>query len=260
MHLWNRLSLLSLSLSLSLSLASLVVAAGAQAASIGAGSLTLDLDGNAFASLGGGLPVPGYELLVLDEHFDQAESAIRDRAAILADEVDALPSTSGLVYGINGASVSNLALRNSQPTSFTFDPSDVVGTAIGSIGFGGVDRWQVNPLVGGGVLVIGDFSLAYDSSRAVGAASGWILYNHFDFLFPAFDLGNVALTAGPDSLSLSGDVLVTPEFATVFLNSPGDSGRDVGNFSLLATPEPSTAIFVGLGLSALASTRRRALR
>jgi hypothetical protein len=231
-----------------------------RAASITSGALTMDFDAAAFASLAGGSPFPGFELLVLDEHFDQTEAATRDRDAILADEVDASPSTTGLVYGVNGTSVTNLAGRSSQPSNFTFDPSDVLATSVGSIGLGGVDRWRVNPLVGGGVFVIGDLSLSYDSSRASGTTSGWVLYNHFDLSVPAYDLANVSLVAGIDFLSLSGDVLISPELALLFLNSPADAGRDVGNFNLVGTPEPSTAVLMSLGLGAMSALGRRGAR
>lgn len=253
MQLRIRLSLLLIALSFG------VLPETVRAASITSGSLTLDLDADAFASLAGGAPFPGFELLVLDEHFDEAEAATRDRSAILADEIDANPSTTGLVYGINGASVTNLAGRSAQPSDFTFDPSDVLATAVGSIGFAGVDRWRVNPLVGG-TFVIGDFSLSYDPSRASGTTSGWVIYNHFDLVAPAYDLANVSLVAGADFLSLSGDVLISPELALLFLNSPADVGRDVGGFSLVATPEPSTAVLMSLGLGAMSALSRRGAR
>lgn len=255
MQLRIRLSLLLLAFLVSGALPETV-----RAASITSGALTLDLDAAAFASLAGGSPFPGFELLVLDEHFDEAEAATRDRSAILADEIDANPSTTGLVFGINGASVTNLPGRNAQPSNFTFDPSDVLATAVGSIGLAGVDRWSVNPLVGGGAFVIGDLSLSYDPGRASGSTSGWVLYNHFDFVVPAYDLANVSLVAGTDFLSLSGDVLISPELALLFLNSPADVGRDVGSFSLVATPEPSTAVLMSLGLGAMSALSRRGAR
>jgi hypothetical protein len=46
------------------------------------------------------------------------------------------------------------------------------------IGFGGATRWDVNPLLGGGSLIVGDFGLRFSAARVggVGAQEGdWIL-------------------------------------------------------------------------------------
>lgn len=226
----------------------------AWAARITSGTLVMDLDAAAFAALAGGSASPGFELLTLDEHFDQSESDARDRAAILADEVEATPSSLGLEYGVNGASVVNLSGRSTQPSDFTYDPGAIQNTALGGIGLGGVDRWNVNPLAGGGKFVIGDLVLAFDPTRSVGGGSGWYLTNHFDFQIAAYDLSNVVLAYDSGELSLSGDVLISPEFAQSFLIAE-DAGADVGNFVFRGVPELGTAGLLALALSCLASLR-----
>ncbi|TKB72383.1 MAG: VPLPA-CTERM sorting domain-containing protein [Nitrospira sp.] len=220
----------------------------------------MNLDADAWAGLAGGSPSPGFEALVLDEFFDQAAATSRTGAQILADEIVANPSTTGLTYGVNGSTVTNLAGRSAQPTAFTFDSSDLTGTATGQIGLGGVMRFDVNPLLGGGDLLIGDFTLAYDATRIQG--SGWFLKNNIGFPLAAFDTTNVNTTTGPNAFSLLGNLTVSPEFGGLFL-APTDIGKVVGTFSFQTpapVPLPAAVWLFGSGLIGLVGIARRRMK
>jgi hypothetical protein len=244
---------------ISTAFAAFTIHAGA-ASSLISGGATIDYDAAAWATLAGGLNVSGFEALVLNEYFDQAGVTARTGTELLTDEIVANPSTIGLYHALNGPSVTNLAGRTNQPTDFAYNPGSLTSHT-GTIGLGGVSRWDVNPLLGGGVLGFGDFTLQYESSRLALGGSGWSLRV---FLTGgggnvAFDLLNVVTNATETSLSISGDLAVSPEVAFGLLQTPGDSGKDVGDFNFTATaiPEPSSVLIGGVALLGWMGRRRR---
>jgi hypothetical protein len=220
----------------------------------------IDYDAAVWASLAGGANVDPFKALILDEFFDQAGVTSRTGTQILNDEVVANPSTTGLFHALNGPTVSNLAGRNNRATTFVYDPTNLTGH-VGVIGLGGITRWDVNPLLGGGQLGFGDFTLAYSAARATDGRSGWALRVNLAPASVAFDLLNVTTMATENFLSISGDLAVSPEFAEL-LGNPLDYKRDVGNFSFSASavPEPSRALLVMAGICGIAVRRRRVVR
>ena len=213
-----------------------VRASAARAAQITGGSMVLDLDAAAFAALNMGSN-PSIDALVLEEFFGGVEDSSRTRAQLVADQlphpVTPIPTT-GLVWDINGPTVTNLTKRYSQPTTMRFSPRDFQGTVTGGIGFRGVMRF-----VGDfdGMFVMGDFLLRYDATRVSTSGnnirSGWVLANYFDnFRVPAFDTRNVVITIKPGKLQMSGTVTISTDLANAFLN--GDEGKPVGTFHLNA--------------------------
>jgi hypothetical protein len=224
------------------------------------GGATIDYDAAAWATLAGGLNVDPFKALVLNEFFDQAGVTSHTGTQILFDEVVANPSTTGLYHGLNGSTVGNLAGRTNQATSFAYDALNLTSHT-GVIGLGGITRWDVNPLLGGGVLGFGDFTLAYHASRVIDGRSGWALTVHLPGGATAFDLTNVTTNATDYSLSISGDLVVSPEFASLLL-TPSNYLKDVGNFSFSASavPEPSRALTMLAGVAALGFRRRRTSR
>lgn len=232
--------------------ATFAAASESSAATLGNGSATIDYDAAAWASLAGGANLPGFEALVLDEFFDQTASNARTGAEIQADEVQASPPYVNQSYAMNGSSVTNLLGRFTQPTTFAFTPG-APASHTGAIGLGGVTRWDVNPLLGGGQLLYGDFSLQYDPIR-IGSnsgfplnGSGWYLKANIPPAGAAFDLLNVSVTETAGTLSISGDLGVSFEVANFLYLTPGNQGADVGNllFSATIVPEPSVTALVG---------------
>lgn len=228
------------------------------ASTLVSGGATIDYDAAAWATLAGGANVDPFKALLLNEFFDQAGVTSRTGSQILFDEVVSSPSTTGLYHALNGSSVTNLAGRSNQATTFSYDPLALTAHT-GVIGLGGITRWDVNPLLGGGVLGFGDFTFFYDSSRILAGGSGWALRVNLPGGGIAFDLLNVTTNATDTSLNISGDMVVSYEFANFYLGTPTDHLKDVGNFSFsaAAVPETSTTLLAALSLTGLIIRRRR---
>jgi hypothetical protein len=245
---------------ISTAFAAFTIHAGA-ASSLISGGATIDYDAAAWATLAGGLNVSGFEALVLNEYFDQAGVTARTGTELLTDEIVANPSTIGLYHALNGPSVTNLAGRTNQPTDFAYNPGSLTSHT-GTIGLGGVSRWDVNPLLGGGVLGFGDFTLQYDPSRLLAGGSGWSLrvYLAGGGGATAFDLQNVVTNATGTSLAISGDLGVSYEMANFYLLTPGDQGKDVGDFSFtaVAIPEPASPLLCSVAALVCLYRRQRA--
>jgi hypothetical protein len=244
------------------SLAALALAhtASVRADVVVGGTGNFNFDQAAWASLAGGANIPGFEALQLGQVFDQAQANARTGAQLLTDVINPTPSYGGITFAVNGPSVSNLAGRNTQPTNFSFDSANLTA-ATGAIGLGGVTRWTANPLLGGGSLLFGDFTLSYDATRQLVGGSGWELKGNIAPAAVVFDLLNVHTSASGNTLSISGDLGISYEVANFLFATPGDQGKDVGTFSLTATtavPEPAAyTVVAGLACLLLAARRLR---
>lgn len=223
------------------------------------GSGTFNFNPGAWASVAGGANVSGFEALTLDEVFDKSASSARTGAQILTDEIVAAPAYSGISFDLNGTSVNNLPGRTAQPTTFSFGAGNPAG-ATGQIGLGGVTRWSVNPLLGGGSLLFGDFTLSYDAARTQVGGSGWNLKGNIVPAGVVFDLQNVLATHVGNSLSITGDLGLSPEVATFLFATPSDTGKNMGSFAfngVTAVPEPTAYPWFALGLCSLFVLARR---
>lgn len=205
-----------------------------RAATITGGSMVVDFDAAALAALNMGSN-PEVGALILEEFFGGVEDSSRDRNQIFTDHlvpgVTAIPTT-GLVFDINGPSVTNLFKRHSQATDIHFHPMDLPGTVTGGIGFRGVMRFFGDF---DGAFMMGDFILRYDAKRILpnGARDGWVLFNSLDnFRVPVFESKTTVTTVKPGILKVSGTFTISTEFANAFLN--GDAGKPVGTFQLTA--------------------------
>lgn len=231
------------------------------AASVTSGALTMNLDRDALAQMivnPSGTP----PTLYLEEFWNGPASASLTSTQInTAGVADLVPGTgeipaTGLVYDVTGATVTNPTGRAIQATNFTYDPSDLTGTASGQIGLGGVMRFLGNfP----GIFVTGDFALKYDATRVGNTAdgSGWYLLNNYSFPIPVFELTDVTAGSDPFSLALSGNLKWSPEVTSAFF-SPSDLGTTVGTFAFASpVPVPAAAWLFGSGLIGLAGVARR---
>ena len=227
------------------------------ALTLSGGSATIDYDKAAWDVLAAGFGA-GPNILTLDEFFDLAAVNARTSSQILNDEVQLFPSYTGQVYPMNGTSVSNLAGRTNQPTTFDFTTGNLTSHT-GSIGLGGISQFEVSPLVGGGHLVYGDFTLLFDSARTGVGGTGWYLKGNITPAGAAFDILNVSVIETPTSITISGDLGVSYEVANFLYSTPADTGRDVGNFSFTGTvvPEPSSSVLLLSALAGVAGLRRR---
>lgn len=210
------------------------------------GSATIDYDKSAWDTLASGIgPTP---VLTLGAFFNQSDANARTQAQLMSDPNPSGPvSYTGLVHAMNGASVVNLPTRYTQPTTFSFTPGSVSGHT-GSIGLGGVSRLDIFGGFGGSLLY-GDCTLQFDATRSFLGGSGWYIKGNIPPVGALFDLLNVNVLETPGSLSISGDLCVTAEVANFLYNTPGDTLKDVGNFTFTATtvPEPSALALLGIG-------------
>jgi len=233
----------------SLFFASLLLAASSlQAATVAVfqGSLSIDYTG-----MQSGLFLSG------PNHFNQGTSNTLTNTQVESTLAGDVFSFTGLQFGVNTGAPASPAGRAIQNTTMTYDVSNLTGTLAGQVGLGGVDRWAYGF---GGNFLMGDYSLEFSASRAVGAKSGWYLENHYTFGMVAFDLANVNTVIDGDNFTLSGDLFVSPEFAANFgAFSDGSlvAGADYGNFSFTTAPEPSRALLGLAGLTGVLIRRRR---
>ena len=231
-------------------LASLLVAASSvQAATVSVfqGNLSIDYA----AGMQSGL------FLSNPNHFNQGYSNSLTNTQVESTLAGDVFSFTGLQFGVNTGAPASPAGRAIQNTTMTYDVSNLTGTVAGQVGLGGVDRWTY---FGTNNFVMGDYSLEFSASRAVGAKSGWYLENHYTFGMIAFDLANVNTVIDGDNFTLTGDLFVAPEFATNFgAFSDGSlvAGADYGNFSFTTAPEPSRALLGLAGLTGVMIRRRR---
>ncbi|NOS81635.1 MAG: hypothetical protein HOP32_08660 [Nitrospira sp.] len=231
-----------------------------QAATVTSGSFTMNLDRDALAQLVFN-PTGTPPTLFLEEFFTSSSLTgpqINDVVNTnLVPGNGEIPAT-GLVYDVTGSTVTNPAGRAIQATNFTYDETNLTGTASGQIGLGGVMRFLGNfP----GIFVTGDYALKYDVTRVGNAAggSGWYLLNNYGFPIPGWDLTDVTATSDPFSLALSGTLKWSPEVASAFFAS-GDIGQPMGTFTFASpapVPLPAAVYLFGSGLLGLAGWVRR---
>jgi len=188
--------------------------------------------------------------------------------------------SSSLNWNLNPVGTPSPTGRQIQGTTLTIDPGNVLGTwgagsDIGAfltggeqIGFGGMTRWTLDPGIPG-VLLFGDWGLRYSPTRTgtfaggtTNVRSGLVLTSNIDFLNATFaDIGNANISVTGNSLSITGDLLVSD--AMIALGFPSSNlGLDAGDFNLTATlvPEPTSLALLGLGGLLVARRRRSTSR
>ena len=234
---------------------SLSCSSAALADQVGSGSATLSFDMPTITT--------STPLSSLDASFGITETAT---------ELLSLPGnspSSSLAWAFNALGTASPAGRFIQGTSLDLDPTNVLGSWGGAsdfgafvaggeqIGFGGATRWAINPLFGGGGLLLGDFGLRYSASRVGGGRSGLVLTSNVSFTDVAFaDIGNAIISVSGSVLTITGDLLISDGLIAVGFPA-GTLGTDIGDFSLTANLVPAPGALALLALAPLGRRRRR---
>jgi len=210
--------------------------AGQTAATVLSGKAVINYDQSAWESLASGYAPP--PVLTLSAFFNQAQANALNEDQLLTN-VQANYSYTNEIYVMNGATVTNLPTRYTQPTTFQYQRGDLTNQT-GSIGLGGVARFAV---LGGlaGNLLFGDYTLQFDSSRLALGGTGWYLEDNIPPAAPAFDLLNVNVVETASFFTISGDLGVSFEVANFLYDTPSDTLADVGTFTFTGYTVPLTA-------------------
>jgi len=225
------------------------------ASSVSGGAMTINFDGAALATAFIHETDPNRPAFYLEEYFDSNSYENLSNAQLLTTHfVAGTGEISGLgrELSVNGSTVNG---RN-KATDFSFNESDLTGTASGAIGLGGAFRYRLDvpfSIQGGeeagNRTIIGDFTLEYDVSREISGHSGWTLFNHVAWRADVFDLENVVIDQTGNTLMLSGDLAIGEGFAHL----GGNVGAIVGDFSLQTSvvPVPAAVWLFTSGLAGL---------
>jgi hypothetical protein len=204
-------------------------------AKVFAGQAVINYNQAAWNSLASGYgPTP---VLTLSAFFNQPQATALTQSQLLTN-VQANYAYTNEIYAMNGATVTNLSSRHTQPTTFIYQRGNLTNQT-GSIGLGGVARFAV---YGGtyGNLLFGDYTLQYDSSRIVLGGTGWYLEDNIPPAAAAFDLINVTVVETNSSFTISGDLGVSFEVANFLYSTPADTLADVGTFTFTGYTAPFT--------------------
>lgn len=204
-------------------------------ATLVAGQATINYDKAAWDSLASGFSAP--PVLTLSAFYNQAEANALEQSQLITNAQSGASYT-GQVYAMNGATVTNLPTRYTQPTTFAYTPGNPAGHT-GQIGLGGVARFAVLGGAGGNLL-FGELTLQYDINRVALGGSGWYLFGNIPPAAAVFDLLNVTITETPGALTISGDMGVSFEVANFLFATPTDTLKDVGDFNFTGYKVPFT--------------------
>lgn len=211
-------------------LTGLAIASSASAGEVTTGEFVLDFDESGLFSLSSQIENTAW--------FDAVESADKSTAELMG-KTDVPDSFDFKVFG-SSIPTPPVGLAGRFPKASTFDYQGAPNTGTGYIGLAGLHSIST---VGGAVL-FGDYTLSYDLSRVDNAAggSGWFLTNHNTFSLIAFDLTNVETTViDENNFALSGDVVIAKDLGFM-LQSPGDEGVDIGNFTFTTLADPDAYV------------------
>jgi hypothetical protein len=249
----------------------------AHAATVSGGVLTLNLDRDALIAgthLDNFPDAPTSEFptccrpsIYLEEFYDTAAASTRTFVQIRDDNTpnlyDLIPdeiSAVGLQFTVNGPTAPNPPARANQPTTFSFDPGNLFGTATGKIGLGGVMRFRVDVAPPTNRVMIGDMALEYhpELEGATPGRSGWLLENYIRFQADAFELFDVTTLLVGNSLTVSGELGFGWGFDHLGAEEARLAQARIGTFSFATTvvPVPAAAWLFVSGLAGLLGTLR----
>ncbi len=241
------------------------------AATVSGGALTLNINRDALAAgtLLDRTPAPS---IYVEEFFDASAAAktfvqIRDDNTptdltdYAANEISAI----GLHYAVNGSTLENNPLgRQNRATTFSFDPTDLAGTASGAIGVNGVIRFRIDTTPPTNRILLGDMTLEYNPALegASPGRSAWVLINHIGFDAGAFELFDVTTQLIGNSLNLSGNIGFGDGFDHLGSSAARLNNTRIGTFSFETTvvPVPAAVWLFATGLLGLSVNARRIRR
>ena len=204
------------------------------------------------AGLAGAQPVSvigGQTNVALD--FDTLSAAASlDLSGVSSDVIAPRNIPDSVAFSINSRSAPSL------PTTFSYDPSDFLGSFSGTIEHTG------SVFFNNDTVEVGNFTIGFDANRAVGANSGFFVESTTGIAAILFDIGAPStLNPGSSELEIGADLLVSAEFGSFLfdngLSATNLAGADVGDALVQATvPAPGAgAVLAAAGL--FASRRRR---
>lgn len=242
-----------------------------QAALVSGGSLILNLDRDALIA-GSVLdnypdsPTESFQICcrtsIYVEEFWDASAASKtfnqlrvdntpDLYDLVSDEISAI----GLEFSVNADSIPvNPSGRTNRPTTFNFDPNDILATAQGKIGLNGVIRFRVDVSPPTNRILVGDMTLEYhpELEGSTFGRSGWLLVNHIGFDAEGFELFDVTTKLIGNVLTLQGNVGFGEGLDHVGATDARLKDTRIGTFSFQTTVIPLPPA-VGLFLSGLLS-------
>ena len=143
----------------------------------------------------------------------------------------------------------------SLPTTFSYD----AGTFPGAGSFSGTIEHEGTVLFNNNTVEVGNFTIGFDAGRVGGSRSGFFVESTTGIAAILFDVEVTGATPTASSLDITGNLLVSNEFAGFLLANQlatADlTGADVGDAFVQAVPAPASVALLGLG--GLAATRRR---
>lgn len=195
----------------------------------------------------------------------QDTNIIGGQTSVLLD-TELLSMAAGL--NLSGVSDDVIAPGNLGAASVAFDinprndgtaPTTFAYSAGGFAPFAGTIEHAGSVFFNDGSIEVGDFSIAFDATRAVGDNSGFFVASTTGIAAILFDIGFVTeLTPTNSALTLEASLLVSPEFAS-FLGDVGLTGADVGDARVdgIASAIPEPTVLMTLPLLALTLIRRK---
>jgi len=192
--------------------------------------------------------VTGGQTSVLLDTTTLSAAASLDLSGVSGDVISPGTLPGSVAFGINSRT-------DSPATTFSYDPSDFLGT------FSGTIEHMGSVFFNSDTVEVGDFSIGFDAGRVGGDRSGFFVESTAGIAAILFDVSNPStLAATASSLTIGADLLVSAEFAQFLLDNQlatADlTGADVGDALVEAVPAPGAAALFGLAGLGIARRRR----
>jgi hypothetical protein len=179
-----------------------------------------------------------------------ASAASLELSGVSADVISPGAIPGSVAFSINARDASNL------PTTFSYDPSDFLGSFAGTIEHSG------SVFFNNDAVEVGNFTIGFDIARAVGDNSGFFVESTAGIAAILFDIGAPStLNPGASTLEIGADLLVSAEFGAFLfdngLSASNLAGATVGSALVQATvPAPGAGAALAV-VGVLGSRRRR---